>query len=209
MSQDLTGHGGHGNASPAESQARRRLKTCRRPDRSGMHLVREKTVRRLPRTEIRVLVAPRQYRIVDLAVYAHQEPEDELPWELPLAVIEIVSPDDRHEEIVKRLEEFRAWSVPHVWLVDPGMRWMYIYRDAGLTGGVRAAGIRRADFRRRDPGCRAPDRLRTPDPALPPRTEYLLQFSNLGSTAPTGRRRRARLPRPRWPCRSGCRFSGR
>jgi len=68
-----------------------------------------------------------------LAVYAHQEPEDELPRELPLVVIEIVSPDDRHEEIMKRLEEFRAWGVPNVWLVDPGMKRMYVYRDSGLT----------------------------------------------------------------------------
>src|SRR5713226_10194307 len=53
-----------------------------------------------PRTELRVPVAPGKYRIVDLAVYAHQEPLDELPRELPLVVIEIVSPDDRHEDIM-------------------------------------------------------------------------------------------------------------
>ena len=91
---------------------------------------------RLPlfaRTELRVPVAPGKYRIVDLAVYAHQEPAEELPTELPLVVIEIVSPDDRHEVLMKRLEEFRAWGVPHVWLVDPGLKRICVYRDGGLT----------------------------------------------------------------------------
>jgi Uma2 family endonuclease len=86
-----------------------------------------------PRPELRVPVAPGRYRIVDLAVYAHQEPVDDLPRELPLVVIEIVSPDDRHEDIMERLEDFRVWGVPHVWLVDPGIGRMYVYRDASLT----------------------------------------------------------------------------
>ena len=85
-----------------------------------------------PISELRVPVAPRKYRIVDLAVYAHREPADELPTELPLVVIEIVSPDDRFEELMNRLEEFRAWGVPHVWLVDPGLRRICVYRDGGV-----------------------------------------------------------------------------
>lgn len=68
-----------------------------------------------------------------MAVYAHQEPVDDLPRELPLVVIEIVSPDDRHENIMERLEDFRTWGVPHVWLVDPGIGRTYVYRDASLT----------------------------------------------------------------------------
>ena len=86
-----------------------------------------------PFPELRVPVAARKYRIVDLAVYAHQEPAEELPKDLPLVVIEIVSPDDRHEDIMTRLAEFQAWGVPHVWLVDPGLQRLYVYRDGGLT----------------------------------------------------------------------------
>ena len=84
-------------------------------------------------TELRVPVAPRKYRIVDLAVYAHQEPVEELPKELPLVVTEIVSPDDRHEDIMQRLAEFHAWGAPHVWLVDPGLHLLYVYHNRGLT----------------------------------------------------------------------------
>jgi Uma2 family endonuclease len=86
-----------------------------------------------PRSELRVPVAPSKYRIVDVAVYAHHEPKEEVPAEAPLVVAEIVSPDDRHEDIMTRLEEFRIWGVPHVWLVDPGLRRTYVYRDGSLT----------------------------------------------------------------------------
>ena len=85
-----------------------------------------------PLSELRVPVAPRKYRIADLVVYT-QEPAAELPQELPLVVIEIVSPDDRYELLMTRLEEFRTWGVPHVWLVDPGMRRLSVYREGGLT----------------------------------------------------------------------------
>lgn len=83
--------------------------------------------------ELRVRVAEKKYRIVDAAVYAHREPTGELPLELPLIVIEIVSPDDRYEELMQRLEEFRVWGVPNVWLVDPGLARIYVYSDGGVT----------------------------------------------------------------------------
>jgi Uma2 family endonuclease len=32
----------------------------------------------------------------------------------PLIVVEILSPDDRLTEVREKLEEYRAWGVPHV-----------------------------------------------------------------------------------------------
>ncbi|MDW8353018.1 MAG: Uma2 family endonuclease [Bryobacterales bacterium] len=85
-----------------------------------------------PFSELRVPVAPGKYRIVDVAVYARQEPKEELPEELPLVVAEIVSPEDGHEDLMRRLEEFRTWGVPHIWLVDSGLRRLYVYRHGRL-----------------------------------------------------------------------------
>ncbi len=85
-----------------------------------------------PRPELRLRVAPGKYRIADLVVYAHQEPVDELPEQLPLVVIEIVSPDDRHDELMKKLEEYRTWGVPYIWLADPALGRTYAYRDGSL-----------------------------------------------------------------------------
>ena len=51
----------------------------------------------------------------------------------PLIVIEILSLDDRMPAVQEKLEEYRVWGVPHVWLVDPHSRRMYTCQTAGLT----------------------------------------------------------------------------
>ena len=37
-------------------------------------------------------------------------------------VVEIISPDDRYGRLTHRLEDYRRWGVPHVWLIDPKNR---------------------------------------------------------------------------------------
>jgi Uma2 family endonuclease len=82
--------------------------------------------------ELRMKLAEGRYRIPDVAVFAVQEPEENVPDAPPLAAIEIVSPDDRYTEILRKLEEYRAWGVPHVWLADPWLRQLHVYTSAGL-----------------------------------------------------------------------------
>ncbi len=47
-------------------------------------------------------------------------------------MIEILSLDDRLPAVREKLEEYRAWGVVHVWLVDPHSKRMYIC-DGELT----------------------------------------------------------------------------
>ncbi|MBM3812963.1 MAG: Uma2 family endonuclease [Acidimicrobiia bacterium] len=82
--------------------------------------------------ELRIPVTTEKFRIADVVVYAEQEPTEAIPTQVPHVIVEIVSPDDRYEEIMTRLEEYRVWGVPHVWLVDPGLRRGYVYHEAGL-----------------------------------------------------------------------------
>jgi Uma2 family endonuclease len=84
------------------------------------------------RSELHLPLAPRVWRIADLAVYANQEPAEAYPSAPPLIVIEIVSPDDKHEELMVKLEDYLAWGIPHIWLVDPGLRRLHVYSDGGL-----------------------------------------------------------------------------
>ena len=81
--------------------------------------------------ELRVRVGERRYRVVDIAVFS-SHPAEEVPSSPPLIAIEILSPDDRFAEVVAKLEEYRAWGVAHVWLVDPLSRKIYVY-SAGLS----------------------------------------------------------------------------
>ena len=55
-----------------------------------------------------------------------------MPEKPPLVAIEVLSLDDRLTTVREKLEEYRAWGVAHVWLVDPHSRRMYTC-DAGLN----------------------------------------------------------------------------
>jgi Uma2 family endonuclease len=75
-------------------------------------------------------IRPGRYLIPDVAMFYGPEPAD-VPETPPLIAIEILLRDDRMSEVLDKLEEYRTWGVPHIWLVDPRNRWMYIY-DRGL-----------------------------------------------------------------------------
>ncbi len=82
--------------------------------------------------ELRLQLAATRYRVPDVAVFGLDDPQEDVPSTPPLVVIEIVSPDDRHTEIVSKLEDYRTWGVPNVWLVDPGLKKIYAWTEAGL-----------------------------------------------------------------------------
>lgn len=76
-------------------------------------------------TETRMRVAANRFMIPDVAVFSPEPPATAIPDKAPLIVIEILSPDDRLTEVREKLEEYRRWGVPHVWLVDPHSQRLY------------------------------------------------------------------------------------
>ena len=94
--------------------------------------------RLLPSTHLTLLTEPRLqietdlFRVPDFAVYQGPRPEGRYGTSPVYVAIEIVSPDDRHSELTERLEDYRRWGVPHVWLVDPQLKRLYEYTEAGL-----------------------------------------------------------------------------
>jgi len=83
-----------------------------------------------PSVETRMRLSPDLVFIPDVAVFHPAEPEN-LPDRPPLITIEVLSADDRISEVRAKLGEYRAWGVPHVWLVDPHSQRFYVC-DAGL-----------------------------------------------------------------------------
>jgi len=98
-----------------------------------------------PRPELRLKLAPNVYRIPDISVFGNEEPDEEVPSHPPLAVIEILSPDDRYSVLIEKLEEYRTWGVPHIWVVDGPNRRFSIYSEAGLES-VSSLGIPQYSF---------------------------------------------------------------
>jgi Uma2 family endonuclease len=85
-----------------------------------------------PYSELRLRLREGLVLIPDICVYWPERPAGRFPDVPPLVAIEIMSPDDRLTAVREKLEEYRAWGVKHVWLVDPHSRRMYTC-DAGLT----------------------------------------------------------------------------
>jgi Uma2 family endonuclease len=82
-------------------------------------------------TEARLKLRGGLYLIPDVSVFWPSRPAL-LPENPPLIAIEVLSPDDRLNAVREKLQEYRAWGVGHVWLVDPHSRRLYTC-DTGLT----------------------------------------------------------------------------
>jgi Uma2 family endonuclease len=85
-----------------------------------------------PYPELRLCLEPRVYRIPDISVFAAQDPKQSVPSSPPFLVIEILSKDDRHNNLMEKLEEYRIWGVPHIWVIDPHAKRFSIYTERRL-----------------------------------------------------------------------------
>jgi Uma2 family endonuclease len=85
-----------------------------------------------PRPELPVRLAPDVLRIPDISVFAGEAPKQSVPSEPPLLVIEILSKDDRHLDLMQKLEEYRVWGVSNIWVVNPISKRLSIYTEFGL-----------------------------------------------------------------------------
>jgi Uma2 family endonuclease len=83
--------------------------------------------------DTRMRLAPDLVRIPDVAVYAGLKPSERVPSTPPLLVIEIISPDDRYGYVREKLDEYVAWGVPNIWLIDPHNRILESYESGAVT----------------------------------------------------------------------------
>jgi len=81
--------------------------------------------------ELRIRVSPKRVRIPDVCIFAESVEIDSVPTVPPLVCIEILSPDDRWTRVERRIEDFLAMGVPHVWVFDPKEREVFDCSNAG------------------------------------------------------------------------------
>lgn len=87
------------------------------------------SLRTLP--QFRIRVAPHRYRLPDIPIYAVPVPARAFNVP-PLAVIEILSPDDSHSQLRAKFEDYRRFGVPYIWLVDPEARLIEVYEKGSF-----------------------------------------------------------------------------
>jgi Uma2 family endonuclease len=72
--------------------------------------------------EIRMRVSPSRVRIADIAVLPLDAPYEGVLSHPPVAVIEVLSPEDRVSRYQQRLDDYRTMGVANVWVIDPMRR---------------------------------------------------------------------------------------
>jgi Uma2 family endonuclease len=96
------------------------------------------------RPELRVRVAATRYRIPDVTVLDRSQPIEQIVTHPPLAVFEVLSPEDRMQRLKRKLEDYRAMGIPEIWVIDPQDSTFYRYEDLQL--------IRKETFSHREKG---------------------------------------------------------
>ena len=74
------------------------------------------------RPVLRLWVSPTRVRIADLAILPVKRPYEAVPSQPPVAIIEVLSPEDRVSRYQQRLDDYRAMGVANVWVIDPMRR---------------------------------------------------------------------------------------
>jgi Uma2 family endonuclease len=70
-------------------------------------------------SELTFKIRSGKYMIPDIAVVADPQPESSYADKPPLIWIEILSPDDRHVRVSKKVQDVLAFGTPYVWVIDP------------------------------------------------------------------------------------------
>lgn len=89
--------------------------------------------------ECRTLILPKRFRVPDLCVLPGRETDDQIIRKPPFLCIEILSKDDRAEDIQEKIEEYLAFGVKYIWIINPRNRLAYVHTAAGITkaeGGI-------------------------------------------------------------------------
>jgi Uma2 family endonuclease len=72
--------------------------------------------------ELRLQVTPTRVRVADIAVLPVNIPYEAVPTQPPVAIIDVLSPEDRVSRYQQRLDDYREMGVTHIWVIDPMRR---------------------------------------------------------------------------------------
>ena len=99
----------------------------------------EKPLHIAVRPECRTRIREARYRVPDVLVMERPfQQTDRVVLDVPLLIVEIVSPDDKHGETLRRFREYENLGVRYIVQMDPEDRTTYVFEHGNL--------VRRDDF---------------------------------------------------------------
>ena len=87
--------------------------------------------------ELRVRVRPGDYRVPDVSVLDRANPKEQIATVAPIAVFEVLSPDDTVQELDEKLGDYTSMGIPQIWVVDPKTSVFKRYSDQCLKPATR------------------------------------------------------------------------
>ena len=80
----------------------------------------EWSVRVVP--EQRTQMNATRYRIPDVSVFRRETPVEQIFTSPQLIAVEVLSPEDRHGRVQRRIEDYKQFGVGNIWIIDPRLR---------------------------------------------------------------------------------------
>ena len=85
------------------------------------------------RPELRTKTSERRYRVPDVAVLDANAPQDPVAIVPPLAVFEILRPEDQLSRLLIRLADFECMGVAFLYVIDPADNSFFRYQAGNLV----------------------------------------------------------------------------
>jgi Uma2 family endonuclease len=82
--------------------------------------------------ELRIQVSPTRFRVPDVTVLDRSRPIEQIITHPPLAVFEILSPEDTMTRIMRKLDDYAAMDIAQIWVIDPQNGKSYRFREGQL-----------------------------------------------------------------------------
>ena len=88
-------------------------------------------IRVLP--ELRVQVSPTRYRVPDVVVFDRDQPIEQILTHPPIAVFEVLSPEDTMTRILVKLNDYADMGVQNIFVINPKTEIFYRFHDGILS----------------------------------------------------------------------------
>ena len=81
--------------------------------------------------EVRVQVKAERFRIPDVTIVRGGNPAGRVITSPPEVAVEVLSPDDRASSIQDRIDDYFAFGIPCVWVINPDPQRAWIHTPEG------------------------------------------------------------------------------
>ncbi len=82
--------------------------------------------------ELRLQTGPTRIRIPDVAILDRNLPQQPIAIHPPLAIFEILSPEDRVQRMLRKLGDYAGMGVAEIWVIDPATGIFSRFEDGQL-----------------------------------------------------------------------------